>query len=58
MIILFGKKPAQSDGNTIQRLHWCNVMYAGAVTSLILPHVELLHKQVKARIDDISVAPP
>jgi hypothetical protein len=56
--VLFGGKLTQSDRNTIQRLHWCNVMYADTITSLVLSHSKLLHKQVEVRMEDTSVTPP
>ncbi len=58
MVVLFSRKPTQSDPNTIQRLQQCNVTYADAITSLVLSHVKLLHKEVKVRMEDISVTSP
>ncbi len=52
MVVFYGGKPTESDRNTIQRLHQCNVIYAYSFASEILPFVETIHKQVKVWMED------
>jgi hypothetical protein len=58
MVVLFGQKSTQSDQITIQRLHWCTVVYSDSITSQVLPFIEMIHKQSKVWMEDTSVAPP
>ncbi len=58
MVVLYGGKPTESDRNTIQHLHQCNVIYAYSITSEILPLIETIHKQVKVWVEDATAPCP
>jgi hypothetical protein len=58
LVVLYGGKPTESDQNTLQRLHWCHVIYVNNIATEVLPYVEMLHKRVEVQMEDSLEAPP
>jgi hypothetical protein len=58
MVVMFGGKPTDSDGVTMQRQRRCNVMYHNRMTQVIIPYMATVHKRVEVQMEDPSVKPP
>ena len=58
MVVLYGGKPTESDRNTIQHLHQCNIIYAYSIASKILPFVETIHKRVEVWMENATAPRP
>ncbi len=58
LVVLYGGKPTELDWNTLQRLCRCHVIYVDNIATEVLLYMEMLHKQVKVRMENSSKAPP